>query len=60
MLLTFSNEHSLFQVFHFLTCIKYFQTKLTKTNGMEADANYEQVTMDMSEVWISKTLIYSG
>lgn len=25
---------------------------------MEADANYEQVTMDMSEVWISTTLIY--
>ncbi|KAL4141533.1 hypothetical protein QTP88_004160 [Uroleucon formosanum] len=24
-------------------------TKLTRTNGMEADANYEQVTMDMSE-----------
>lgn len=24
-------------------------TKLTRANGMEADANYEQVTMDMSE-----------
>jgi len=26
---------------------------------MEADANYEQVTMDMSEVWKSTTLINS-
>lgn len=32
-------------------------TKLTRANGMEADANYEQVTMDMSEILLKRPAI---